>query len=245
MLSDREAAIARVCFDAEPSETDLESLGAPDRWLLYRKMVRHRLKKVASTALPRTKRALGEDRFEIMVAAWFAGGGPRARYFRNVPIDFCQFALPRWKAEESPWIAELAELEIAIWSVKYASSQHPPASDFSFDKPPLLTPALEILRFAHPVHRTPTPSEGYAPEQTLLCIYRDPEHQPVTWILNALAADLIETWVAGDRTVAETVQMVAAAHNTEISPAFIDKLSTLIADFLERGVLLGGHAPPS
>lgn len=245
MLSEREAAIARVCFDAEPSRTDLESLGSPDRWLLYRRMVRHRLKKVTSTALPRTKRVLGEERFETMIAAWFAAGGPRARYFRNVPIDFCRLALPRWKAQAPPWVAELAELEIAIWSVKYASSEHPPASDFAFDKPPLLTPALEILRFAYPVHRTPAPPEGYAPEPTLLCIYRDQEHQPVTWTLNTLAADLIEAWVPGDRTVAETVQTVAAAHNTEISPAFVDKLATMIADFLGRGVLLGGRVPPS
>ena len=41
-----------------------------------------------------------------------------------------------------------------------------------------------------------------------------------------------------DETVAESVQRIAAQHQTEISPAFVDKLSTLIADFI-----IGGHAP--
>jgi hypothetical protein len=53
-----------------------------------------------------------------------------------------------------------------------------------------------------------------------------------------LAADLLDAWKRADETVAESVQRIAAQHQTEISPAFVDKLSTLIADFI-----IGGHAP--
>jgi hypothetical protein len=41
--------------------------------------------------------------------------------------------------------------------------------------------------------------------------------------------------------VAETVQRVAADHGVEIGPAFVEKLSTLIADFITKGILLGGR----
>jgi hypothetical protein len=59
-----------------------------------------------------------------------------------------------------------------------------------------------------------------------------------------MAADLLEAWQRADQTVAESVQQVAAAHNTQIGPDFIEKLSTLIADFIERRILLGGESPP-
>jgi hypothetical protein len=58
-------------------------------------------------------------------------------------------------------------------------------------------------------------------------------------MLNPLAADLLDAWKRADETVAESVQRIAAQHHTEIGPAFIEKLSTIIADFI-----IGGHSPP-
>ena len=43
MLADRAKAMQRVCFDAEPSEADLELLGSRERWLVYRELVQNRL----------------------------------------------------------------------------------------------------------------------------------------------------------------------------------------------------------
>lgn len=40
---------------------------------------------------------------------------------------------------------------------------------------------------------------------------------------------------ASDATVRTWFQRVAAAHQTEITPAFIEKLSALIADFMSGG----------
>ena len=62
------------------------------------------------------------------------------------------------------------------------------------------------------------------------------------WVLNPMAANLVEAWARGDTTVTESVHEVAAAHATEIGPAFVEKLSTMIADFLTRGILLGARA---
>jgi hypothetical protein len=64
----------------------------------------------------------------------------------------------------------------------------------------------------------------------------------VSQTLNPLAADLLQAWRRGEDTVAESVQRVAAAHGTEIGPAFIEKLSALMADFITQGILLGGRA---
>jgi len=119
-----------------------------------------------------------------------------------------------------------------------------PSAEFAFDGKPVVATAVKVLRLGYPVQNKPTPEAGYEPEPTLLCLYRDKNHKAIPRKLNPLAADLLEAWQHTDQTVAESVQQIAAAPNTEIGPAFIEKLSTLITDFLDRRILLGGHSPP-
>jgi len=244
MLADHAEAIQRVCFGAEPSEADLELLGSRERWLVYRDLVRHRLNHVIGVALARTKNAIGEDAFGGVVDQWFNTGGPTTRYLRYVPSELAEFAIPIWQSTEAPWIADLAGYEITAWEVRHAPRNPTPSHEFAFDRKPVLATAVKILRLAYPVHNTPTPGAGYQPDPTILCLYRDKNHKTIPRKLNPLAADLLDAWRTADQTVAESVQQVAAAHDTEIGPDFIEKLSTLITDFLDRGILLGGQDPP-
>ncbi|MEM7436480.1 MAG: putative DNA-binding domain-containing protein [Myxococcota bacterium] len=242
MLSDRIATIQRVCFSMEPSESDLEALGSRERWLVYRSLVRQRLVNVVGVALSRTKSAVGADEFQETVDAWLAEGGPATRYFRHVPQDFASHAAPRWGRSAIPWLAALADYEITSWDVRYAPSLEENVGEFAFDGVPVLNPALAVLRLDYPVHQVPTPSAGYSREETRLCVYRDSHHKPVPWSLNPIAASLVERWARADKTVAETVQEVAADHGVEIGPTFVDKLSGMVADFLTRGIILGARA---
>ena len=244
MLADHAEAIQRVCFGAEPSEADLELLGSRERWLVYRDLVRHRLNHVIGVALARTKNAIGEDAFNGAVDEWFNTGGPTTRYLRYVPSELAEFAIPIWQSTEAPWIADLAGYEITAWEVRHGPPNPTPSHEFAFDRKPVLATAVTVLRLAYPVHIQPTPDAGYEPDPTILCLYRDKNHKAVPRKLNPLAADLLDAWRAGDQTVAESVQQVATAHNTEIGPGFIEKLSTLISDLIERGVLLGGRVSP-
>ncbi|MEM7138549.1 MAG: putative DNA-binding domain-containing protein [Myxococcota bacterium] len=241
MLSDRIATIERVCFSIEPSESDLAALGSRERWLVYRSLVRQRLVHVVGVALRRTKNAVGADEFQAAADAWLAEGGTSTRYFRHVPRDFASHAAPRWARSTIPWLAALADYEITTWDVRYAPSLDEKVIEFAFDRVPVLNPALAVLRLDYPVHQVPTPSTGYAREETRLCIYRDSHHKPVPSSLNPIAASLVEGWARADKTVAETVHDVAAAHDVEIGPTFVDKLSGMIADFLNRGIIVGAR----
>ncbi len=245
MLVDQAKAMQRVCFGSEPSEADLDLLGSREQWLVYRDLVRNRLSQVIRTALARTKRAVGDDAFEDAVEEWFKTGGPKTRYIRYVPSEFTECAIPIWRKSEVPWVADLAGYEITTWEVRHGPRNPEPSEEFAFDRRPILATAVKVLRLAYPVHELPTPDAGYAPKPTILCVYRDRNHKAASQILNPIAADLLEAWRHTDQTVADSVQTVAAAHSTQIGPAFIDKLSTLIADFLQTGILLGGHSPPS
>lgn len=240
MLADRAKAMQRVCFGAEPSEADLALLGSRDRWLIYRDMVRHRLLQIIGVALARTKDALGEEAFGRTVDDWLSSGGPRTRYLRHVPSELADFAIPIWRGREAAWVAELARYEIAAWTVRHAPPAPTPKSEFSFDRRPVLVTSIEVLRLEYPVHRTPSPKTGYESEPTFLCVYRNRDQRASTRKLNPLAADLLEAWQRGDETVTESVQRVAKAHGTEIGPAFVEKLSALVADFVA-----GGQEPPA
>jgi hypothetical protein len=244
MLADRAKAMQRVCFGSEPSEADLELLGSRERWLIYRDLVRNRLNQVIGVALARTKNAIGNEAFTRIVDEWYGAGGPTTRYLRFVPSELAEFAIPIWQRTEAPWIADLAGYEITTWEVRHGPRDPEPSHEFAFDRKPVLGTAVKVVRLAYPVHTKPTPDAGYEPEATLLCVYRDKNHKAIPRKLNPMAADLLDAWRAADRTVAESVQEVAAAHGTQIGPEFIDKLSTLIADFIQRGILLGGHSPP-
>lgn len=238
MLSDRAKAMQRVCFGTEPSEADLAFLGSRERWLVYRDLVRSRLMHVASVALRRTKSAVGDDTFGRTVDEWLGAGGPRTRYLRRVPNELAELAISVWRATEPPWVADLARYEIATWEVRHAPPDPKSFDDLAFDRKPTVRSAMRVLRLSHPVHETPTPETGYDREQTLLCVYRDQAHQAATRKLNPLAADLLEAWQKADETIAESVERIAAQHHTEIGPAFVEKLSALIAEFV-----LGAHGP--
>lgn len=242
MLADQAKAMQRVCFGTEPSESDLELLGSRERWLIYRDLVRNRLNKVIGVALARTKSAIGAEAFDRAVDKWLATGSPKTRYLRYVPSELAEFAIPIWQQSQAPWVADLAGYEITAWEVRHAPRNPTPSAEFSFDRKPVLATAVKVLRLAYPVQNRPTPDAGYEPEATILCLYRDKNHRPVHRELNPLAADLLDAWCGADQTVAESVQRVAAAHHSEIGPNFIEKLSVLIADFLQQDILLGGRA---
>ncbi len=242
MLADYVRAMQRVCFDLEPSEADLAALGSKERWLIYRDLVRDRLVNVVGVALARTKRTVGSEAFGDTIDQWLAKGGPTTRYFRYVPRELFEFAISRWRDQGPAWLSDLAQYEITAWDVRYAPPNRVPTGEFAFDCLPVVNPAFKVLRLSYPVHQTPTPPSGYEEEPTILGVYRDKNHKPIPWKLNPIAASLFEAWTWADKPVTETVQEVAAAHNTEIGPVFVEKLSTMIADALERGILLGGHA---
>ena len=245
MLADTVKAMERVCFDAEPNEADLELLGSRERWLVYRSLVRTRLVGVIEAALPRTKAANGHESLGRIIDEWLSTGGPRTRYFRNVPNELADFAIPMWRDTAEPWIADLARYEITSWSVRHAPPNRVSDAAFSFELRPVVATAVAVLRLDHRVNETPTPENGYERDPVILCIYRNQEHRASRLVLNPLAADLLEAWQRGDETVSESVHRVAANHDTQISPAFIEKLSTLITTFIHQGILLGGQAPPS
>lgn len=241
-LEQLQREVLDTCFKRSPSDADFERLGHAERWRVYRDMVRARLRRVNEAALPRTRSALGDEGFGELFTRWLDEAPPRTRYFREVPMDFLGHALAHLRDEERPWLADLARYELATWRVKQLDDRDAPATvDLSFDRAPVLTPALELLDVGWSVHR-PRKAHDYSEGKFHLVIYRSRDHRAVTMELNALARDLVADWRSGDETLTERVHRVAQRRNTAIDEGFIESLGTMLADFLERGILLGSRA---
>lgn len=230
-------------FAAEEDVDDarLGQLGPPSRWRVYRNMVRRRLRNLIHAAMPRTLRHLGEATFDGHVDAYFEQSPPTERYFREIPERFAAFL--RERQPETGAIRELIDYELSAWTVKYVDARLPSGvvvTDFAFDKPPVCTPALRFFRARYPVHDKR--ADLAEPRDVNLAVYRRADHKAGTWELNDIAAALLETWIPGDRSMTECVQVVTRARGTAIDQAFLEKLSALLADFLERGILLGSRA---
>ena len=231
-----------TCFKRAPTDADFERLGDAKRWRVYRSMVRARLRRVNEAALPRTRRALGDAAFGELFSAWLDEAPPRTRYFREVPMGLLEHALPCLAQDERPWLADLARYELATWRVKQLDDREvPPTSDLSFDRPPVLTPALELLDVGWSVHRA-RKTHDYRKGPFHLAIYRSRDHRAVTMELNPLARDLVKSWRGGDEPLTERVRRVAEERNTAIDQGFLESLGAMLADFLERGIVLGSRA---
>ena len=236
-------AIQRICFSREPSEEDLDAVGNRARWLLYRNMVRARLRRVCRVALPRTLEAAGEVRFDAWVDEWFAERAPRTRYFWRVVAEFAEYT--RAKAAIEPlWLQELMRYEALHWHTRHDEGA-PDAEilPIDFERVPFVNPTLTLLELAHAVHRPLAEGQASYPEEpTHLALFRRIEDDDtVTWSLNPMGAALVARWQLEQETLKQAVVAVAEARNATLNASFLDSLAGLLEGLLERGLLLGSR----
>ena len=158
------AAFDRVLFDATPSPADLGALdrgGSPtrqgERFLLYRELVRSRLRDLVATALPRTTAVLGRAAMDREVEARLSRAAPTTRFFREVATEIVDPSAPGLATDAHPELDELARLELAQWRAMFADPPTPATREFDFAARPVVTPTMQRLRLTHSVHLVDRP----------------------------------------------------------------------------------------
>jgi hypothetical protein len=82
-----------------------------------------------------------------------------------------------------------------------------------------------------------------SPEPFSLCLYRDARtHEVATLELTPVTARILAAMARGASPLADIVRAAAEAEAMPVDRAFVEALSTLLADLTERGVLLGSLA---
>jgi hypothetical protein len=137
---------------------------------------------------------------------------------------------------------EWAELDIAY---TYEEVRADDVVPLDMERVAALSPAHRLLALAYPVHRIEPDGTG-VPEvagPVRLCVYRDAStHEVETLVLTPVAATILERIASREQSLTDVVKSAAAAHGATLDVAFVEALSTLLADLTERGVLLGSFA---
>jgi hypothetical protein len=243
-----------VLLATDPRPADFLALGEAEtpRWRAYRRMVRSRFYATVDHGFERLIGVVGVDEFHRLVDRFLAEAPPRSPYLRDVPGEFLKFVEQRPDALTDseglpPYTLDLLRYEWAELDVAYSYEEvgADDVVDLDMEKIAVLSPAHRLLDLEYPVHRMGTDGTGAPTERAplALCLYRDrATHEVETLELTPMAASMLSRMRDRAAPLAEVIRDAAAAHGATIDLAFVDALSTLLADLTERAVLLGSFA---
>jgi len=256
-------AVLEACFGASAPAKDPSALlerhgvdprdrraiaAAKPRLALYRKLVRGNVEGVCEAILERGfahLEAHAPGAWAGAVEAYLAGGGPRTPHLRDVPSELGAVLLPRimQDARVPRYVPELFLLELAEFRVGAAPDPILPAAlgDVAVELPVVLRGPSERLTCAHPVHHaTPDPASAPRPEDTRLFVYRDAGHEVRVVVLSTFADELLARLLTGS-TLGSAIGDAAHACAAPVTEALLTEVAKWLADFGERGVLLGAQ----
>jgi hypothetical protein len=241
-LIDVQRQILALCFRADPPQEAFSALGDARAWRAYREMVRERLLSQIRAALPRMAALVGRDVLERAFVRQLEQAPPRSRYFRDIVGAFVRATLPLWAADSGlhPASCDLARYELALWEVAdlEADPVGPPVREFSFDRPPLVSGALQLLSVSHAVHV----GDALAPGQSYLFVHRALDgDRPRTWSLTRATYELTQRLVRGDESVSDSVKQLARAAGVTVDRAYVDALCETLAQFIDVGIVRGSR----
>lgn len=221
-------------------EDEIAAMGdGARRLVVYRALVQNNLKDVTYNLLEKTRSKLG-PRFDRDFAGFLSERGPRTPYLRDVPAEFLDWVLPRWRADTSlpPWTIDSARHELAVFYAGAAPEVAEPAlGDIALDRPVAFASAVRLLDLDHAVHEA---AEAPAARPVHLLVHRDAEYLVRVLELTPLASALVRRLLAGEAlapAIGAACADVAELQNDET----LASIARLLADFGERGIVLGAR----
>jgi hypothetical protein len=228
-------------------EEDIEAmLAGPPRLGIYRRLVRNNLEGVTRKLLART-RARFVGAFDETFDAFLEEVGPRTHYLRDVPSEFLAWAGPRWAARTDvpSYAGDLATHELVEFAVSIAPKpkELEALGEITVELRLVFADALRLVRYAHAVHSLPSEVDDRtvpAGGSVALLVYRDDTDTVRFLELTPLAASLTERLLAGT-PLAAALGPACAENKITLDDAVLADVARLLADFGERGILLGAR----
>jgi len=237
-LAAYEAALTRLCLDREVDAAALASLGGdPDRWLLYRSMVRGRMARTLRDALPRSARRLG-DAFDAAVAGFLDAAPPSSRYLRDLPVEFVAWlrTTPSWA---DALLASVASHELAVWEVRDAVAAAPAFDALDFERPTVSNPTTRVLWLRHDPTAAALPDAPLLPPR-LVFVFRALDTDRVhTAAAPAALAPVLERAIADGAALGPAARALAEAGALSIDDTWVEALVAWLETWVARGLVLG------
>jgi uncharacterized protein (UPF0276 family) len=232
---------ARFFREVGLSAADADAFAAlgERRLLVYRKLVRRGLVGAVRVELPRSAAALGEA-FSPWVERFLDEAPPASRYLRDVAFAFVTWLLPRLAdAPELPaYLGDLARYELASFAVGVAERGEIPEErrPFALDRPVRWDGTAALLRLGHDVQREL--AEPPRAARLALLFFRDLEGEVHELPFPPLEGALLAALRTGAALGAALTQ-AASAEGQPVDAALLERVSALLADLTERGILFG------
>jgi len=227
----------------EPRDQAALALVDPKALFTYRSLVRGTLRSAIHQEIPRTATLLG-DRFEVDLDRYFASSMPSSHYLRDVAFEFVELASAGWRADAGvpPFAHDLARHELLDFEVaaspRAPRAGAPPAeAALELERPVLFDGAARLARYDYPVH-TIAAEGAVAPRETWLFVYRDSELEIRHLELTPLAAAITRGLLDGE-PLGRAVTVACEKLRATLSAATLEGVAKLLADYAERGVLIG------
>lgn len=240
------ADLARLLDRHDVHPADREALlASPRRLSLYRKLVRGNVTAVCEAILERGHAHLqhvAEGAWDAAIDAYLANGGPRTPHLRDVPSELCAVLVPRLMQDARcpSYVIELLRLDLAEFLLGAHVDLAPVgATDIDAEKPVLLRGPHERLRTTHAVHEaTSDPKVPVPVRDTRLFLYRNAQNDVSVVVLTPFADELLAGLLNG-ATLGAAIGEAAAVLRVPVSEGLLTEVAKWLADFGERGVLLG------
>ena len=249
-----QAELRDALLASDPPDAAFAAFGAhPERWKVYRRMVRSRFADSIEHGFERLRAAVGADRFREIVWRFLAEAPPHSHYLRDVPGEFLRFFEKNCAALTRAYVLPAHALDLARYEWAELETAYSFEETSAVDVGPLdmhrtavLSPAHRLIDLAYPVHRMGTAGHDETMQAApfSLCLYRDAKtHEVAVLELTPVTAAMLSFMELRTSTLTEVVRSAAEAVGVTVDVAFVEALSTLLADLIDRGVLLGSLVP--
>lgn len=215
--------------------------------VLYRTLVRNRLRDAVEAALPDTAARLGPERLAAEVTEFLRSSGPRSSYMQDLPSEFLSFALPRWEKDAvlPVFLPDLARYELQCLQAAGALDEDErrgsepgrvsPESRFRLSR------SARLASYDSAVHRLDSKDEEPPAGQYRLLVYRDSDYHVRTLELSPLGAELVSQLWAGV-PLGEAILASCRATGAAPDDHLLGGLASLLDDLEQRQVLRGYDA---
>lgn len=225
---------------------------APDappvaRQRLYRRLVRNNLFGIIRRAIPITRKLLGDEGTDALIALFLDEVGPKTRFVRHIALEWAEWLMARPELPH-PAAGELAHWEVLEVDVALAPDWEGPAHPRTPDDSARIEshPSARLVAYRHPVHGLTKTSEAYPPPAGpddapfILLAWRAQERFVWQRLEGGTAKVLVET--AQGKRIAEALFSIEASL---VPGDSLDRgrVKADLVDLVRRGALVGFPRP--
>lgn len=249
-VAEREVALREQQFALSRHLRDPAAAAPPPgieerRLAIYRDLLYNNLQGLLAGNFPVIRSTLGEDAWQRMVRAFFAGHRSHTPLFTEIGREFVRWleATPGDGRDTPPWLAELAHYEWVELALQISDAQPPAGIDAGgdlLDRIPVVSPQAWPLAYRWPVHRIGPDHRPLAPppQPTLLLVRRDDAGEVRFAELSPLAFRLLE--LLAERRCSGRDSLRALADEAGVAlPALLAEGEALLQRMRDEGTLLG------